>query len=216
MRLRVPNLMAAVSFSVARRSAIVLAVLAPLLAVTPKAHAGLIGSSVTVTGDLCPSTPPTGPTGCVAFGGPETHTIASGGTNFTLLSGNGFATVNDNQLIWNATTAVSYAAGTFNGLEFQISGAPAVTSVSVDPATNLGPATNNYAAGFLLLGGNTVWLDLNGLSASAGEQTILDLNFGSTSPTNTPEPLTLSLFGAGLLGLGLGRRRQSHPPEILL
>jgi hypothetical protein len=73
----------------------------------------------------------------------------------------------------------------------------------VDPSTTLGPAKNNYADGFLLLGGNTVWMDLTGLSGSADQRTVLDLKFASAG---VPEPGTLGLAVVGLAGIGAFRR----------
>ena len=89
--------------------------------------------------------------------------------------------------------------------EFQISGAPAIASVSVDPSTTLGPAKNNYADGFLVLGGNTVWMDLNGLNGNADQRTVLDLKFASTG---VPEPGTLGLAALGVAAIGVLRRRR--------
>ena len=165
------------------------------------AHADLVGSSVTVSGKyLCSSTPPSGPTGCSLPLGdsPVTETIAAGGTTFPSAAASGTVTVNGDQLIWTATESVTYDGPNFNGFEFQISGAPSIVSVSVDAADNLGPATNNYASGFLLTGGDTVWMDFNSQHAISGEKLILDLAF---APTTVPEPPSLLLFGSGVVGL---------------
>jgi PEP-CTERM motif len=175
------------------------------LGVSTAAHADLIGSTVTVTGeDLCSSAGATGPTGCSIFGGPETKVISSGGTTFLSPAiANGIVTVNGNQLIYMATRFCCTGAPDFNGFEFQIAGAPAIASISVDPSTTLGPATNNYADGFLLLGGNTVWMDLNGLNGNAGQMTVLDLRFASSG---VPEPGTLGLAALGVAGIAAFRR----------
>jgi hypothetical protein len=174
---------------------------------TDPARADLVGATVTVTGLFdCASAGPTGVSGCTVFGGPETHTVASGGTDFTTLAFDGFVTVAGDQLIWNATSTVSYSGPQFNGYEFDISGAPALTSISVDPATNLGPATNNYSSGGLLIGGNEVLMDLNGLSAIAGQKTVFDVAF---SGGVVPEPASWVLLIAGFMGLGwAGYRHQ--------
>jgi hypothetical protein len=173
------------------------------------AHADLIGATVTVTGeDFCSSAGATGPTGCMIFGGPETKAIASGGTTFLSPAiANGIVTVNGNQLIYEATQFCCTAPPAFNGFEFQIAGAPAIASVSVDPSTTLGPAKNNYPDGFLLLGGNTVWMDLNGLNGNADQRTVLDLTFASTE---VPEPGTLGLVALGLAGIGALRRSRAR------
>jgi len=177
------------------------------LAVSAAAHADLIGANVTVTGEFqCLSAGATGPSGCTIFGGPETKAIASGGTTFLSPAiANGIVTVSGNQLIYMATQFCCTGAPDFNGFEFQISGAPAIASVSVDPSTTLGPAKNNYADGFLVLGGNTVWMDLNGLNGNADQRTVLDLKFASTG---VPEPGTLGLAALGVAAIGVLRRRR--------
>jgi hypothetical protein len=160
---------------------------------TGTAHASLLGSTVTVTGEY----------GCTnstcAFGGPTTQVVTSS-TVFNAVAFDGTVTVTGTQLIWTATLAESYGGGGFNGFEFDFAGAPPITSVTVDPATTLGPSTANFPSGFQVIG-NTVWMDLSGLSATAGQETILDI---TTSPV--PLPASAWLMLSGLVGLGVMAR----------
>jgi hypothetical protein len=52
--------------------------------------------------------------------------------------------------------------------------------------------------------GDSVWLNLSGLSAVDGEQTILDV----TTAASVPEPFTLSLLSLGLAAVGFARRKR--------
>jgi hypothetical protein len=155
------------------------------------AYAGLLGSTVT-TGEYYPDSA----TLCSFCPAPTTVTVTGGSVYDN--SFDGFVSVSDTQIIWNAYESVTYATSPFNGFELTFSGAPTITNVTVDGATTLAPTGFSFT-------GDSVWINLSGLSAEDGEQSILDVTTG----TSVPEPATLALMGLGLAGVGVMRRRKS-------
>jgi hypothetical protein len=89
----------------------------------------------------------------------------------------------------------------FNGpvLAFGLSD---IADVTLDGSTNLaGFLSSDYS-----FTGDSVAINLAGQSVLANSQIVLDVTTGAV--TNVPEPLTLSLLGAGLAGAALLRRRK--------
>jgi PEP-CTERM motif-containing protein len=131
----------------------------------------------------------------------------------------GSLAVSGSQIIWTATLAETYAAGVaspgagaFNGLALMFTGAPTITNVTLDSASTIlpvpfvGPPVSS-SSGFSF-NGNNVLFNLAGDSVAAGQQLILDVQ---TSPSAVPEPASLGLLGAGLLGGAALLRRKFMP-----
>jgi hypothetical protein len=108
------------------------------------------------------------------------------------LAFDGSLDVTDTQIIWTATLAETYGTGAFNGFELVFSGAPTITGVSLDSGSTLTPVS------FSTAGGNEIFLNLAGLTALAGQKTILDV---TTSSSPAPEPTTFVLLATGLFGV---------------
>jgi hypothetical protein len=136
------------------------------------ALADLIGSNVTGTLFF--------PNLSSVFAGPVGPVVVGPGIEFPTLAFDGTVDINGSQIIWTATLPETYGSGAFNGFDLLFSGAPTITNVTVDTSTTLPPVSFSFT-------GNDVKLNLAGLTAIAGQETILDVQ---TSTSAVPEPTT--------------------------
>ena len=96
-----------------------------------------------------------------------------------------------------------------------------ITYSAADAAASVytyAPAYQDYNFGSVSAGfSETETVDLSGLVPGNSFSIFPDYAFQgtilitSTAPASVPEPITLSLFGAGLFGLGMARRRTARP-----
>jgi hypothetical protein len=175
--------------NVSRSGLAVAASLVAALCAAP-AYAGLLGSTVT-TGEYYPGSA----TVCSFCPAPTTTTVTGGPVYNNAFDG--YVSVFDTQVTWTSYETVTYSTSSFNGFELTFSGAPTIANVTLDSATTLVPTGFTFT-------GDSVWLNLSGLSAVDGEQTILDV----TTAASVPEPFTLSLMGLGLAAVGFARRKR--------
>lgn len=123
--------------------------------------------------------------------GPIGPVVVGPGVEFPTgpLAFDGQVDVTGSQIIWTATSSEHYGSGAFNGFDFVFSGAPAITNVTVDPSSTLPAVSFSFS-------GNEVLLNLEGEIATAGQQTILDVQ---TSAGTVPEPALGFMTGLVLL-----------------
>lgn len=168
--------------------------LAISLLTTGLAHAStLLGSQVTLTVDS--------PTIGNAISVPVTETVGPG-TTFPSGSIVGIDVIGVNIDVGATTIDIDYdeaataSTGTFNGYVFDFSGAPVITSVSLDPSSKFN--SSQVGLGF---GPDQVTVNVEGLSFTPSTSILLDLTLAPS--TGTPEPSTWLLFviGIGLIGL---------------
>ncbi len=134
-------------------------------------------------------------------------TIAVTDTKITitnLLSGTPFC--------FNGTSVGTSCTDVISGFDFLFTGEN-ILGVTADPASAAAflPVNGTFQGhthlGLQLIGPNEVRVDVTGDLPLLNDQLILNLSFATvTPPPRVPEPATLTLLGAGLLGL-VGARR---------
>jgi hypothetical protein len=131
-----------------------------------------------------------------------TQSSASPGFSFSFLGGEvtlAESHHNTDTLTVNLDTVFTTSA--FNGPEIIDLSGPNILNIQLDPSSTL----VGFNSSDVTFDSSHYWLNLEGLSASAGQTVVVDVTL--VGATAVPEPSTLALFGAGLFGLGTLRRR---------
>jgi hypothetical protein len=175
-------------------------VLLSAAAITPNAHADLVGSSVTISANY--------PTFGAVYSTAGPFTVTS---NLVLPSDTVSGFHESFSLTGDQITITSfgvYDSVAFDGFVFDFTGAPTITSATVDSTSTLSPDAISFT-------GSEVAVNLAGLSAPNTATTIIDVDTASsTAPSIVPEPTTLTLLTSGLFALGTLRRyRPTQPPS---
>jgi hypothetical protein len=131
--------------------------------------------------------------------------------SFSSYNANLSVDITDTQIIVSLNgTDTLFSSATFNGL--------AITDLSGSFASALGDGSSGFNPNNITIVGNTLFLNFQGIPTSqAGDISTIDIETaattepepGTTPTTDVPEPVTVALFGAGLVGLGLMRRRRA-------
>jgi hypothetical protein len=99
-----------------------------------------------------------------------------------------------------AASVLSLSPTIYNGIDLLFTGGPAITSVAIDPATNMVGFTTSY----LSFTNGEIQVDWHSLPFDSTTIVKLDVN----SSSSVPEPGSLFLLGTGLLGaVGVIRRK---------
>lgn len=164
-----------------------------IIGATPAANASLIGDTVTVTNEF--------PLGTV------TNTqlvVVTPGNEALSLGGAAFVDINaaSIEIIW--TRGVATRNGIFNGYVFSdLDWLP-------DAGSIVGVSLNTNIAGITLsditFTTDSVAINVEGTSRTS--DSFLDVLLTTTHGNRIPEPSTVLLFGIGLAGLGLARRKR--------
>lgn len=180
------------------RSVIAAAAVCLLLA-PGTAHAGLIGTTMSVAYDY----PDDATVYSNATYSPSTFVIGSGVD--TVVTVEGVTTISADfadaalHLVLNTRLdSPKWSASSFNGLIFTVlSGSPGLTGADVTSTTMTGFGNSRVA-----LSGDQIRIDWNGLSYEHG--TVVNIDF---RVADVPEPASLTLLVSGVIGAGVLRRR---------
>jgi hypothetical protein len=152
--------------------------------------------------------------------GSESGTDILVGDTQIILTNDGFATTTGIGQIPFCNDGVSTGSACtdpFTGFDFVFTNEN-ITGVTVDPASaaDFQPANGTFQGntthdGLQLISANEIRVDVTGDNPLIGDQLILDLRFGGTSPpppTSAPEPATVAVLGTALVGFSTMRRRR--------
>ncbi len=187
------------------RSGMLLTLAVAMTAAIPATADTLTGSQVTATLDY-PSVGTAASTPVTAVVGPGVE-FPSGSISL-LPSLGGFSVIGTNIDVGASTVTFTFtqtATATiakFNGYVFNFgSTAPSITGATLDPSSSY----TSSQVGVGISGSDEVWVNLEGDTLTKGSTILIDL---SLAPSPEPSVTLLSLFGAGLIGVAMLKRRK--------
>jgi hypothetical protein len=172
-----------------------------LTAVAAASIAGAGSAQAALTGDLVTA----------SINGPTTSSLVESGGDFVDPTTFDFTLIDPFQLVVSDTEIAFQNLGPdtilFNTAAFE---GPVITDLTHNNITNVTLDAATTVIGFdqsrISFTGNTIDLNVEGLKFLPGQDAHVDVTTAAT--TAVPEPASLALFGAGLLGLGFFRRRK--------
>jgi hypothetical protein len=171
----------------------------PLMAVLFLSAASGLGMATSILGDTV-TIEYLYPDSSTQFGLSATGTVTASGVTLNLF-GNQTVTVFGTDVQMLGTISSGFASAAFNGVSIQdLTNPAAFTGYSLDPATTIGA----FNISDVSITSGLLYINYQGLSTPQGSLAQVDF----TSASSVPEPGTLPLIAAGLLGAaGLYRRR---------
>jgi len=184
-------------------SAFTLAASLAVAAIPATAEAGLIGKQL----DAAYYTPDTSTPYTNASFSPTSFTVGSGQETIGDVEGVTQLLVDfsDNALTITLQTTLAsptWNTAPFNGIIFTSPGPLGIVSATVDPITTMTGFDNSRVS----FDADQIFVNWNGLSYGSG--TVVKIDFASV-----PEPATMAVLGAGLLGVAVARRRNARAPR---